>query len=165
MDPTVLASIIDRSCCGGGLPLAFLLALCHSPEFYSASRWCGPPHLSSSQLLPVWAEVKGQLSYALATRPSRTCRWNGLFPLSIRHCSNQKWRMQLFILCHLAFYLECASATSRGAEHVAFLPHALDVSYAIGDHGQIHSSWARWSGLLVLSLCRQTRVNSRWWLM
>lgn len=54
------------------------------------------------------------------------------------------------------FYLECAPATSRGAEHVAFLPHALDVSYAVGDHGQIHSSGARGSRLLVLSLLRQS---------
>lgn len=53
------------------------------------------------------------------------------------------------------FYLECAPAASRRAEHVAFLPHALDVSYAVGDHGQIHGSGARGSRLLVLSLRRQ----------
>lgn len=53
------------------------------------------------------------------------------------------------------FYLECAPAASRRAEHVAFLPHALDVSYAVSDHGQIHSSGARGSRLLVLSLRRQ----------
>lgn len=52
------------------------------------------------------------------------------------------------------FYLECAPAASRRAEHVAFLPHALDVSYAVGDHGQIHGSGARGSRLLVLSLRR-----------
>lgn len=44
------------------LPLAFLLTFCRSPGFYSASRWCGLPRPSSSQLLPVWTEVKGQLS-------------------------------------------------------------------------------------------------------
>lgn len=53
------------------------------------------------------------------------------------------------------FYLECAPAASRRAEHVAFLPHALNVSYAVGDHGQIHGSGARGSRLLVLSLRRQ----------
>lgn len=60
-----------------------------------------------------------------------------------------------FTFFFLFFYLECAPAASRRAEHVAFLPHALDVSYAVGDHGQIHGSGARGSRLLVLSLRRQ----------
>lgn len=49
-------------------------------------------------------------------------------------------------------YLEGAPATSRWVEHVALLPHALDVPYAVGDHGQVHRSGARGSRLLVLSL-------------
>lgn len=61
----------------------------------------------------------------------------------------------LYFFLFLFFYLECAPAASRRAEHVAFLPHALDVSYAVGDHGQIHGSGARGSRLLVLSLRRQ----------
>lgn len=56
----------------------------------------------------------------------------------------------------LIFYLECAPAASRWGEHVAFLPHALDVSYAVGDHRQIHRSRARGARLLVLSLRRQS---------
>ena len=55
-----------------------------------------------------------------------------------------------------SFYLECASSTSRRAEHVAFLPHALDASYVVGDQGQIGRSGARGSRLLVLSLLRQS---------
>lgn len=60
-----------------------------------------------------------------------------------------------FTFFFFSFYLECAPAASRRAEHVAFLPHALDVSYAVGDHGQINGSGARGSWLLVLSLRRQ----------
>lgn len=57
---------------------------------------------------------------------------------------------------HLAFYLELSAAAPGRGEHAAFLPHALDVSYAVGDYGQIHGSGARGSGLLVLPLQRQS---------
>lgn len=62
-------------------------------------------------------------------------------------------------LVHLLFYLERAPATSRWAEHASLLPHALDVSNAVGDHGQIHRS--RGSRLLVLPLQGQNGLC--WW--
>lgn len=49
-------------------------------------------------------------------------------------------------------YLEWAAAASWRVEHVALLPHALDVPYAVGDHGQVHGAGARGPGLLVLPL-------------
>lgn len=57
---------------------------------------------------------------------------------------------------HLAFYLELSAAAPGRGEHAAFLPHALDVSYAVGDYGQIRCSGARGSGLLVLPLQRHS---------
>lgn len=42
------------------LPLAFLQMFCCSLGFYSASRWCGQPRPSSSQLLPVRKVAKSQ---------------------------------------------------------------------------------------------------------
>ena len=56
---------------------------------------------------------------------------------------------------HTDCYLERVPAAPGWAEHAASLPHALDVSYAVSDHGQIHRSGARGSRLLVLSLQRQ----------
>lgn len=49
-------------------------------------------------------------------------------------------------------YLKGAAAASWRAEHVAFLPHALDVAYAVRHRREIHGARARGSRLLVLSL-------------
>lgn len=48
----------NKRCHDGDLPLAFLLTSCHSRGFCSASRWCGRPRPSLSQLLPVWTKSK-----------------------------------------------------------------------------------------------------------
>lgn len=95
--------------------------------------------------------VKGQHSLVVTKQGAST----GLFPLFFLSFFN------VFFL----IYLERAPSAAGRAEHVAFLPHALDASYAVGDHGQVHGSGARGSGLLVLSLPRQsggfTLANSR----
>lgn len=56
----------------------------------------------------------------------------------------------------LACYLELSAAAAGRGEHAAFLPHALDVAYAVGDDGQVHRSGAGGSGLLVLPLQGQS---------
>lgn len=125
---------------GNNLPLAFLLTFSRSLGFCSATHWCGRPRPSSSQLLPVWTGVKGQLKLVLTSRK----------------CSPLQPQETFF------FNLECVSSTSRRAEHVAFLPHALDVSYAVGNHGQIHRPGARGSRLPVLPLHRQSGGFKKW---
>lgn len=145
----------------GDLPLAFLLTFCRSLGFYSASRWCGPPRLSSSQLLPVWIGSKVSKAWSSSSAGlSRKCQCIGLFPLSlsVSRCSSHTHTEKFLRASTIpfSFYLECAPSTSRRAEHVAFLPHALDAPYVVGDQGQIGRSGARGSRLLVLSLLRQS---------
>lgn len=105
--------------------------------------------------------VKGQLSLVVIGNRAKqevavNCALSSLsllFSLSLTHT---KFHEASHILHRLVFYLERAAAASGRGEHIAFLPHALDASYAVGDHGQIHRPRARGSGLLVLSLLRQS---------
>ena len=102
----------------------------------------------------------------------RKCWWIGLFPLFFSLSLLQPHRHTLSFTNFLSsssawvFYLEGAPAAAMWAERIAFLPHALDVTYAVGDHGQIHRSGAR---LLVLPLLTQSRgfksVDFSWWLL
>lgn len=104
--------------------------------------------------------AKSQLSLALivngATQETPVNRALSSLSLLQSYTHTQCFINFLISSTILAFYLERVAATSRRGEHVALLPHALDVSYAVGDHGQIHRSRARGSRLLVLSLRRQS---------
>lgn len=116
--------------------------------------------------------AKSQLSAVVIVNRSMQevpVNW-ALSSLSLSLCSNHTHpHTHTHIPCFINFiisftispvYLECAAATSRWGEHIALLPHALDVPYAVGDHGQVHRSRARGSGLLVLSLLRQSMSGS-----
>lgn len=85
-------------CYPSALPLAFLLTLCRSPGFCSATRWCGLPRLSSSQLLPVWKKKlkkerkEGQKSLDWRTGSGRK---QPLF-LSLRTSLPQRWELMKY---------------------------------------------------------------------